>query len=115
MSEQQIPWSSKIAPEHRDLIIDLIGQDEKYSTIRFTASIARVQEGDVEKWAAISFREFADKYGISRYSAYEALERLTKLELLESNFQERNNVVGRKKVTYRLRVGKKADAKKGVR
>lgn len=114
MSEKKIPWSNRIAPEHKNIIIDLIGQDEKYSTIRFVTSVARVQEGDIEQWAAISFRELAKDYGISRYSAYEALERLNKLKLIESNLQERNNAVGRKKVMYRLKIGKKNVIQKGT-
>jgi hypothetical protein len=99
-----VKWSDKLTPEHKDLIIDLIGRHEKYSFIRVIFRIAMVQEGNIEKWATISFAEFDKKFGISRYSSWTTIKKALWQGILEKNHQDQTNKPGRKKMMYRIKI-----------
>lgn len=99
-----VKWSERIAPEHKNLLIDLIGKHEKYSFIRVIFRIALVQSGNIDAWATISFKEFEKDYGISRYSSWTTIKKALWQGIIEKNNQNRDHKVGRKKLMYRIKI-----------
>ena len=106
-----VKWSERIAPEHKDIIIDLIGKHERYSFIRVIFRIAMVQEGNIEKWATISFAEFDKKFGISRYSSWTTIKKALWQGIIEKKYEDRDHKRGRKKVMYRIKFRNNSDEK----